>query len=159
MTISSEIRESDVLLPELEKNTYQIIITEHPIESPDILSREFCTENLFLTVPPAHPLANSRDGIYHEDLAGETMLLFHEIGVWRNLTETKMTQTKFIIQDRNEAFDALLQASALPAFVSNLTLEYTSQPKNRLAIPILDQEAHITFYCAVHKSNKNLLPD
>lgn len=63
MTISSEIRESDVLLPELEKNTYQIIITEHPIESPDILSREFCTENLFLTVPPAHPLANSRDGI------------------------------------------------------------------------------------------------
>lgn len=87
------------------------------------------------------------------------MLLFHEIGVWRNLTETKMTQTKFIIQDRNEAFDALLQASALPAFVSNLTLEYTSQPKNRLAIPILDQEAHITFYCAVHKSNKNLLPD
>ena len=159
MTISSEIRESDVLLPELEKNTYQIIITEHPIESPDILSREFCTENLFLTVPPAHPLANSHDGIYLEDLAGETMLLFHEIGVWRNLTETKMTQTKFIIQDRNEAFDALLQASALPAFVSNLTLEYTSQPKNRLAIPILDQEAHITFYCAVHKSSKNLLPD
>ncbi len=158
MTISSEIRESDILLPELEKNAYQIIITEHPIEAPDIICREFCRENLFLMVPPAHPLAHNRDGILLEDLAGETMLLYHEIGVWRKLTETKMSQTKFILQDRDEAFNALMQASALPAFATNLTLEYTNRPNNRLAIPVLDPEAQITFYCSVHKSNKSFLP-
>ena len=159
MTISTEMRESDVLLPEFEKNTYQIIITEYPVEAPDILCRKFCTEDLFLTVPPAHPLANKSDGIFLEDLAGETMLLYHEIGVWQNLTKTKMSQTNFILQDQDDAFHALMQVSALPAFVSNLTLEHTKRPQNRLVIPVLDPEAHITFYCSVHKSNKSFLPE
>lgn len=158
MAISSETRDSDILLPELKKNTYQLIVTMHPIEAPDMICQEFRTEQLYLTIPPAHPLANRHDGIYLEELAGETMLLYKEIGVWSNLIETKMSQTKFIIQDQDEAFVSLIQASALPAFATNLTLDNGDRRQNRTIIPILDPEAKITFYCYVQNSNKAYLP-
>lgn len=158
MTISSEMRNPDILLPELEKNTYQLIITTHPIEAPNMICREFRTEQLYLTVPPAHPLANRHSGIYLEELAGETMLLYKEIGVWSSLIETKMAQTKFILQDQEEAFASLVQASALPAFATNLTLDNGDRRQNRAILPILDPEATITFYCCVHQSNKAYLP-
>jgi len=43
--------------------------------------RNFCTEQLYLTVPPAHPLASKKNGIYAEELAGETMLLYNNLGI------------------------------------------------------------------------------
>lgn len=158
MTISSETAASETLLPELLKNTYQIIITSHPIESPGILCQKFCTEQLFLTIPPAHPLANRTNGIYLEDLAGETMLLIKDIGIWRELVDSKMSQTNFILQEQDEAFSALIQASALPAFATNLTIKNRDERPNRTVIPILDPEAAITFYCAVREANKSYLP-
>lgn len=161
MALSSETVSSDCLLPGLEKGIYQIIITDQEITAPDILCCPFCTEDLYLTVPPAHPLATSREGIYLDDLAGEAMLLFKEIGIWRDRVTSKMTQTNFILQDQDEAFSALVQASALPAFASDLILKHNEHWKERtkrLALPILDPEAHITFYCCVHKSHKTYLP-
>lgn len=160
MALTSETVCAENLLPELEKGTYQLIITDAEMTAPDILCRPFCTEQLYLTVPPAHPLAGRKDGIYLEDLAGETMLLFNEIGIWKDRVISKMSQTKFILQDQEEAFSTLIQVSALPAFASDLTLKHgdRGQNQNRLALPILDPEAHVTFYCSVHKSHKTYLP-
>lgn len=88
------------------------------------------------------------------------MLLFKEIGIWKERVISKMQQTKFILQDQDEAFSALVQLSALPAFASDLTLKHGDrwQEQNRLVLPILDPEAHVTFYCSVHKSHKVYLP-
>lgn len=158
MTISSETTSPEILLPELLKNNYQIIITRQPVKSPGILCQKFCTEQLFLTIPPAHPLANRTNGIYLDDLAGETMLLIKDIGIWRELVDSKMSQTKFIIQEQDEAFSALIQASALPAFATNLTIKNSDGRQNRTVIPILDPEATITFYCSVRETNKSYLP-
>lgn len=160
MALTSETVCAENLLPGLEKGTYQLIITDTEMTAPDILCRPFCTEQLYLTVPPAHPLASRKDGIYLEDLAGETMLLFNEIGIWKDRVISKMSQTKFILQDQEEAFSTLIQVSALPAFASDLTLKHgdMQQNQNRLALPILDSEAHVTFYCSVHESHKTYLP-
>lgn len=158
MTTSAETVSPDHLLPGLEKNLYQVIITDHPIEAPDILCQKFCTEQLLLTVPPAHSLAERKEGIYAEDLAGETMLMFKEIGIWKRFVDAKMSQTTFIIQDQDEALAALINASALPAFATNLTIRRVGRGQNRSAVPFLDPEASITFYCCVHKSNREYLP-
>lgn len=158
MSITSETVPLEQLLPGLEQNRYQIILTAHPIDIPGIVCREFCTEHLFLTVPPAHPLAAKPEGVYVEELAGETMLLYHDLGIWKQFHETKMHQTEFIMQDREDAFNALLRSSALPAFASNLTLKYWPQQENRVMIPLLDKEASITFYCCVRKENQSYLP-
>lgn len=158
MAVSSETVPPDELLPALENNTYQIIITSQPIDAPDLLCQELCREQLFLTVPPAHPMADKKDGIYLDELAGETMLLYKAIGIWEERTISKMSQTRFIVQDQDDSFAALIQASALPAFASNLTMKNGGPGQNRCAVPILDPEASITFYISVKKTNRAYLP-
>ena len=69
-----------------------------------------------------------------------------------------MQQTQFIVQDQDEAFNALLRLSALPAFATNLTLKRRDRRENRVIIPFLDPEAKITFYCCVRKENQSYLP-
>lgn len=160
MVILSEECLQEELLPGLRQKKYQIILTNTPIEAPEILCRYFCTEQLFLTIPPAHPLASRTDGVWFDDLAGETMLLFRYIGAWQNIVNEKMQQITFISQDQDEAFNALLSASALPAFATNLALRYRHPRKdNRLAIPFLDPEAHMKFYCSVLRENEKFLPE
>lgn len=159
MTFSSETVNSDSLVLGLKNNTYQIIITNSPVKDSEICCREFCREQLFLTIPPAHPLAAKKDGIFADELAGETMLLFKEIGIWESFIKAKMSQTDFIIQDRDDAFNALIRASALPAFATNLTLKRNDRRQNRIIIPFLDDEAKMTFYCSTLNKNKIYLPD
>lgn len=158
-SLLSEEKSPEQLLPGLRDKTYQIIITDTPVNEPGILCRRFCEERLYLTVPPAHPMAARTDGITFADLIGETMLLFQDIGVWDRVVKQKMSQTNFILQDQDEAFTALLTASALPAFVTNLTLRYFNRQQNRVHLPILDPEAHITFYCSVLAENEKFLPE
>ena len=158
MATSSETVSPEELLPGLRSRRYQIILTHHPVEAEDILCRELCTEQLFLTVPPAHPLAGRKEGIHLEDLADETMLLIKFIGIWRDITIPKMPRTNFILQYEDAVYDALVQVSALPAFVSNLTLKYRGGGSNRVILPVLDPEASITFYCSVLKQDRQYLP-
>lgn len=158
MNLSSETVSPELLVPRLKENTYQVIVTNTPMDEPGFLCKEFCTEQLYLTVPPAHPLAGKKNGVYAEELAGETMLLYHNIGIWKHFHDTKMSQTEFIVQDRDDAFNALLRTSAFPAFASNLTLLRLERQKNRIVIPFLDPEAKMTFYCCVRKENKAYLP-
>ena len=159
MTFSSETVNPDSLVLGLKNNTYQIIITNSPVKDSEICCREFCREQLFLPIPPAHPLAAKKDGIFADELAGETMLLFKEIGIWESFIKAKMSQTDFIIQDRDDAFNALIRASALPAFATNLTLKRNDRRQNRIIIPFLDDEAKMTFYCSTLNKNKIYLPD
>lgn len=159
MTFSSETVNPDSLVLGLKNNTYQIIITNSPVKDSEICCREFCREQLFLIIPPAHPLATKKDGIFADELAGETMLLFKEIGIWESFIKAKMSQTDFIIQDRDDAFNALIRASALPAFATNLTLKRNDRRQNRIIIPFLDDEAKMTFYCSTLNKNKIYLPD
>lgn len=159
MTFSSETVNPDSLVLGLKNNTYQIIITNSPVKDSEICCRKFCREQLFLTIPPAHPLAAKKDGIFADELAGETMLLFKEIGIWESFIKAKMSQTDFIIQDRDDAFNALIRASALPAFATNLTLKRNDRRQNRIIIPFLDDEAKMTFYCSTLNKNKIYLPD
>ena len=159
MTFSSETVNPDSLVLGLKNNTYQIIITNSPVKDSEICCREFCREQLFLTITPAHPLAAKKDGIFADELAGETMLLFKEIGIWESFIKAKMSQTDFIIQDRDDAFNALIRASALPAFATNLTLKRNDRRQNRIIIPFLDDEAKMTFYCSTLNKNKIYLPD
>ena len=159
MTFSSETVNPDSLVLGLKNNTYQIIITNSPVKDSEICCREFCREQLFLTIPPAHPLAAKKNGIFADELAGETMLLFKEIGIWESFIKAKMSQTDFIIQDRDDAFNALIRASALPAFATNLTLKRNDRRQNRIIIPFLDDEAKMTFYCSTLNKNKIYLPD
>lgn len=156
MTIACEMREPEALLPALEAGQYQLIITDGPIEKDGILCRRFVTEHLYISLPPAHPLAK-KDGIYLSEMAGQTMLLFADLGIWERLREEKMRDIRFIVQSDREAFSDLISASVLPNFTSSLLKDFGGPPIDRVNVPILDEEASVTFWLCAARKNKRLL--
>ena len=159
MSITSETAAPELLVPGLQQNHYQIIITAQPVQQPGIVCRRLCTEQLYLMLPAAHPLAAKKSGIYAKDLAGESMLLLREIGIWQHFVDTHMQQTEFIVQDQSNVFNALVRTSGLPAFATDLTMMRYKPAEGRVVIPFLDSDAIITFYCCAQEANRNYLPE
>ena len=145
MTISSEIRENDVLLQGLREDVYQLIVLPFPVDEPGMICAKYGEEHLFFSLPPAHPLSGSK-ALYMKDLNGETMLLRNRLGFWRELTVRKMPDTRFLEQE-DVAFDELVKFSALPSFATDVVLNREGNHVNRVNIPILDEEANVSYYC------------
>ena len=153
MTISSEMRENEVLLQGLRDGVYQLIILPYPVEEPGISCVKYGEEHLYFSLPPAHPLSG-RKGLYMRDLNGETMLLRNRLGFWRELTLRKMPDTQFLEQE-DVAFEELVKSSALPSFATDVVLRREGNPVNRVNIPILDEEANVTYYCLYKPHGRN----
>lgn len=147
MTISSETKEDDILLQGLADQVYQFIVTPFPVNEPGIYCARYTDEQLMFSLPPGHALSSSK-GLHFKDLNGETMLLFSQIGFWYKIHKEKMPSTHFLLQNEQFTFTELVKASALPAFTSNLALKKAGTPDNRVIVPILDEEAHATYYCS-----------
>lgn len=152
-TISSEIRENRVLLQGLRDGVYQLIILPYPLEEPGIACVKYGEEHLFFSLPPAHPLSGSK-ALYMKDLNGETMLLRNRLGFWRDVTDQKMPDTRFLEQE-DVAFEELVKSSALPSFATDVALRREGNPANRVNIPILDDEANVTYYCLYKPYGRN----
>lgn len=152
-TISSEIRENRVLLQGLRDGVYQLIILPYPLEEPGIACFKYGEEHLFFSLPPAHPLSGS-NALYMKDLNGETMLLRNRLGFWRDVTDQKMPDTRFLEQE-DVAFEELVKSSALPSFATDVALRREGNPANRVNIPILDDEANVTYYCLYKPYGRN----
>ena len=57
-----------------------------------------------------------------------------------------MPDTHFLEQE-DAAFEELVKFSALPSFVTDVALRRGGGTTNRINVPILDEEANVTYYC------------
>jgi DNA-binding transcriptional LysR family regulator len=155
-TIAAEMKAPEALLAGLRAGMYQIIVLDHLVEETGILCREYTKEQLYISLPSAHPLAK-KAGLYLSELAGQTMLIYSDLGVWQRLHDEKMRDIHFIVQTERRAFADLISASVLPNFTTNLTHMLMPPALDRVNVPILDTEATITFYLCVPEKQKKLL--
>ncbi len=153
MTLSSEVRMPEEILDGLQKGNYQVAVLQSAVEDEEYVCTPLCRECLYLSVPPAHPLALKK-GIYLSDLNGETMLLMTNLGIWSAVVREKMPNTKFLMQNEMDTFLTLAGASALPVFSTDLAIKFGRKVENRVNVPILDKEAKATFYCVISKKDK-----
>lgn len=151
MTISSECRDCEALIEGLQSGLYQIIILPYEPENPDVCFRKTGTETLFFALPHTHRFAD-KDGLYMEEMDGESMLLYSDIGFWHSLPRQKMPYSRFLVQTDRFAFEELISASVLPCFVSDISIAREGVPQNRVIVPILDPEASVTYYTVCLKS-------
>ncbi|MCM1561873.1 MAG: LysR family transcriptional regulator [Butyrivibrio sp.] len=160
MTISTEIKDTPVLLAGLLDETYRFVILPEKFEHSDCNCIRCGEENLSLSLPVSHPLADSA-GIYLKDMDGENMLLYSDIGFWHNLHKNKMPHSRFLLQNERFAFNELVTSSILPSFTSDIVQRHPEQNNtsaaNRVTVPILDEEAHVTYYCCYLKKHENQL--
>lgn len=156
MTIASAIKNEEKLIRGLLDDTYQIIVLTHPLEDDTYYNQQWRDEHLYITLPPAHPLS-VRKGLYLHEMNGQSMLLYSQIGFWYDLCTAKMPDSHFLIQNEYQSLEELILASALPAFTTDIVRRDDIDKKNRVAIPVLDPEANVTFHCICKQSEKQRL--
>lgn len=151
VTVKSQLDYYEKMEEALTSGKCDLLILPYPMDNDKIRSARIFEERLLVSVPPAHPLAAYPE-ISLSDLEGETMLLYSELGYWHDMHKAQTPNTKYILQTEYESMTALVRASALPSFVSNITLDIRKDP-NRVTVPIRDEAAKATFYCCWRKAD------
>ena len=157
MKVSSEMEDETDLLKGLRIGKYGFVILSHACEDEDTVSIPCGTESLYFSLIPAHPAALFKDqGLTFRQMNGETFVMAGDIGIWRDLTMNRMPDSHFVLQDSLEALSAVINASTLPAFASDLTIRlFRSREDNgRIFIKILDREATLHYHCVLLKKNR-----
>ncbi len=157
MTIQSELETHEKLEKGLRDGTYQIIITDDPYADEDTVCMEYCEEDLYVALPPAHPLA-ARDSLSLSDLNGQSILQYRKVGFWYDLCRAKMPDSMFLMQDEFDVLNELRRSSALPTFATNLTGSGPDRD-HRIMIPLTDPEVNVIFYIKYKKANRALFKD
>lgn len=139
MMISSAICQTQEVVTDWENRVCDIAILPYPIDG----AKLFMKENLFVCVPKDHELA-VHPSLSFRDINGFNFLLRTELGFWDTLCRKKMPASKFLVQPDADVFEELVQASSLPCFTTDYGDLRTYE--NRIAIPLTDEEAHVTFY-------------
>lgn len=152
-TISTELKKPDALVKGLSKDTYQLIILPYKPEDADLVSAVIGEEHLMFLLPKNHRLAK-RKSLMLEEMNGETMLLFSEIGFWHDLVTKKMPDSRFLVQSERYSLDELIINSILPCFTTDLAGGNNLRPENRVCVPITDTEVNVTYYLVCKKENR-----
>lgn len=153
MTISTEVTDDIDLVQRLRENKYQLAILHDKPDENEFFSLPVESEHLYVFLSPAHPLADA-GGLYLKDLDGQTFLLYSQIGFWDGLCRREMPNARFLLQQELNVLGELIENSALPAFTTDYVMKRTQSRSDRIAIPILDEEANVTYYCTCLKSEK-----
>lgn len=132
-----------------------LIVLHHPLQDKKYISQEFLNESLYLSVPPAHPLAPFKE-ISFSDLNGQSVLLLTRIGFWNKVCQRMIPESHLLFQDDPSVFNELTKMSALPNFRSDITIQIEEAEDNRILIPITDNEAHVSYYAIYPKDKRNL---
>ena len=66
-----------------------------------------------------------------------------------------MPKTKFLVQEDRQAFTEIVKSSSLPSFTSNLSIKREGEIKDKVTIPFSNDEARVSFYLSILKSDKN----
>lgn len=151
MTIAAELRGVAELERGLRDGTYQAVVLPYAVAGDDVICARYKTEKLFLSLPPAHPLAKRKE-LYFKDIDGEKVLLYTQIGFWHDLCREQMPHAHFLMQQDRYTFVELVRSSALPCFTTDITMQQ-SEVGNRVVLPILDDAATVT-YCFVCKKSE-----
>lgn len=157
MTISAEMKSGDALRSGLREGVYKLIVLTEAAEEPGVYCRRYGEERLYLSLPPSHPLARRREGVWLREIDGERMLLYDDIGFWRGWSRAMLPSTYFLLQQSARDFDELVASTDLPAFTSDAALRRNGGGDGRVPVPILDPEARVTYYCLCRAGDRRLL--
>ncbi|WP_235828923.1 LysR family transcriptional regulator [Anaerosacchariphilus polymeriproducens] len=149
-TISSKlIADLEQIERDFRLHKYDIAILPYPIDDEDFTNTSYIEEHLSINVPLDHALAEYSE-VTSKQINGYNCLLSPEIGFWENFCKTKLPSSKFLVQKDDFSFQELIKESNLPCFSTNLAEEHFINLKNRINIPITDEDANVTFYLVQH---------
>ncbi len=146
--------DSAFLLEQFEDKAFRFLLLDYPVHQKNVISKVFLKEQLYLAVKKEHEWA-TRKSITFAELNGTTVMSVSNTGYWAELCQENMPDSLLLIQNDLVAYRALMEASNLPVFRSNLTIPRFQSMENRIYIPI--EDATLTFYAIFHKEDETFL--
>lgn len=144
--LSSETITQREIERSLFNGTISLAISMSDLKFPAFLSCPLMKENLFVALPGDHPLAR-REAVTMSQLDGETFLLFAAIGFWRELCDTLMPHSRFLIQEDREVFMQLQRTTSMAYFVTDAPrFDLGTIGNDHVVVPILDDAVHVTYH-------------
>ncbi len=150
----TEILEPDIVsekeaVARLVNGACDLAVTAQEVSLPTVASARFIREDLYANVPVGHVL-HDRDELSFAELDGLTFLVYGGIGYWHEVHERMLPFAQFVTQPDRIIFLQQVRTSGLLTFTTNAP-ENTSGHESRKAIPIVDDEAHVTFWLSMRK--------
>ena len=150
----TEILEPDIVsekeaVARLVNGACDLAVTAQEVSLPTVASTRFMREDLYANVPVGHVL-HDRDELSFAELDGLTFLVYGGIGYWHEVHERMLPFAQFVTQPDRIIFLQQVRTSGLLTFTTNAP-ENTSGHESRKAIPIVDDEAHVTFWLSIRK--------
>ena len=163
LQLKYELKTEDSLMEGLEKNLYHFIILDHEVTTRDYSCFKLCSERLYASLPKDHHYAGKRR-LFFRELNGDSFLMVDEVGIWADIVKENMPDSRLIIQHGLENLEALIEASNIPGFATDITLEsYRASSEreyagsDRVAVPFADDNAELNFYLVYNKKQKEKL--
>ena len=128
----------------LMNRSVDLACTLRPQILPTMRSVQLMTEDLYAFLPESHRLAKAST-VSFADLDGESFLVLSEVGFWIDMLRRNMPHAHIVEQADRSVFEQLVRTTELISFVTNITHESRSNIE-RVAVPIVDADAHATFY-------------
>lgn len=138
------IEDENQLKDDLRQGKYDFIIV-HNVDDldPSLHALAFVKEQLSLKVPLDHPLAKYKT-VSIDDLKGQNVLLYRDIGFWYEWARKYMKETNFLTMDKWKAFQDMAGLGSFPSFVSDLAGYGIQQDK--VVIPLSDESCKANYY-------------
>lgn len=151
-TISTETKMPAELISGLANDAYQLIILPYEPDDADVSYVKIEEEHLMFLLPKDHPFAG-RTALSMSEMNGQNLLLFQEVGFWKDIVDKKLPDSRFLIQNERYSLMELIENSVMPAFTTDLANQYGTS-ENRVCIPITDPEVNISYYLVCKKENR-----
>ena len=145
MVVTTEVTDDEGVAARLEGPGNVLAVTRRPVDAPGVACRPYLDERLYLSVGEDDPLAGL-DAVSFSDFDGATMLLYAHTGVWQEVVERELPNTRFLLQDDMATFRELVASTALPSFTSSWHLDRNGVTPGRVAVPIVDEGATLTYH-------------
>ena len=153
--IISKIEPQEDLINKLLNGNYDFIFTYSQVDNDLLVSQLAFQENLYVTVPRTCFLAGVTNGVHFSEIDGQSFLVSNNLGIWDNIVSKNLPKSKFFLQDMGNLYN-IVNASTIPNFSTNITLPLKAE-LDRISLPILDDEAKVTFYLVYRKQDKRNL--
>ncbi|MBR5096225.1 MAG: LysR family transcriptional regulator [Treponema sp.] len=155
--ISSFLGGSAEIEDKLKNGDAQLAILGAPVNGKNYVCKKWGEERLYFSAPKGHKLEKKKS-VTFKDIAGETMLLFSDIGFWHEVHQNFMPNSRFLLQKSRDDFSTLVNSSQLPSFSSDIVIQKNREipggaVSDRTDIPISDKSAHATYYAVCSKKN------
>lgn len=149
--ITTELAENDALLAGLHNRSYQLALFCGRPEAGDLCCMRFAEENLYVSVPADHPLAQ-RKALLFADLSSTSIIASGNGLSWIRLCERRMPSGNLVVQPNVGALAELVTSSSMPFFSTDLALERGYAIAGRVAVPVVDDGSHAVYYLACLQS-------